>query len=113
MNISFRQLLSIQGVLVAAVMPLQSGCGERQSNAQESRITWDSPKMLEIKREWDSLWDTCTQTPEKISSAKGDEYRVLVRMQGDLLRKRLSDNDVHHLAASCGTLPTHWRDWSK
>ncbi|MDZ4850144.1 MAG: TIGR03067 domain-containing protein [Pirellulaceae bacterium] len=115
MNISFRQLLTLQVVLVAAVIPIQSGCGNKQAMTQESHITWDSPKMFEIKREWDSLRDIYTKSMEKLSEAKEsrDTHRELVRMQGDLLRKRFSDNDVRQLAANCESLPVHWRDWSE
>ncbi len=114
MNISFRQLLSFQGVLVAVAMSIESGCGESQSVGQESHITWDSPKMLEIKREWDSLWDRYMKSPDLLSGAKKpwDIHGELVRMQGDLLRKRLSDSDVRQLALDSESLPVHWRDWS-
>jgi len=112
MNVSFRQLFSFHAILVAAAIVVQPGCWEKQSIAEESTIRWDSPQMVAINKEWDSLWDTFTKTPEKISTGK-HPYEELVRMQGELLRKRLSDNDVRHLAASCGTLPTRWREWSK
>jgi uncharacterized protein (TIGR03067 family) len=113
MNVSLRRLLLFRAVLVAAAMVVQSGCWEKPSISQESAITWASPKMVEIGREWDSLWDTFAKTPEKISRDKHSTYEELVRMQGDLLRKRLSDSDLRRLAATCEALPTHWRDWSK
>ena len=71
--------------------------------------------MLEIKGKWDSLWDAYIKSPEKITGANKpwDMHGELVRMQGDLLRKRLSDNDVRKLAANSESLPVHWRDWSK
>lgn len=110
-------------LLVAAIIPIQSGCEEHQvtskeatpneSAAQKKPVAWDSLGMLEIGKEWDSLWDIYCNEPDKISLNKRDTYRQLVRMQGDLLRTRLSNDDVCRLAATCGSLPVHCREWSK
>jgi hypothetical protein len=107
-----RQIVWFRAALVGVVLAIQPGCGEKQAVSEETTISWDSPKMLDIKNDWDSLRDTYAKTPEKISRVKKDTYTELVRMQGDLLRKRLSHEDVRHLAASSGSLPVHCRDWS-
>jgi uncharacterized protein (TIGR03067 family) len=111
-NKPLRQYLWFRTVVIGVALAMQPGCGEKQAMTEEAKISWDSPKMLEVKKEWTSLRDAYQKAPAKISGAKKDTYRELVRMQGDLLRRRLSNDDVRHLAATCGSLPVHWRDWS-
>lgn len=115
MNKQIRQYLWFRTVAIGVTLAMQPGWGETQAMTEEARISWDSPKMLEVKRESDSLWDTYIKTPKKISGAGKSwvTHGEVMRMQNDLLRKRLSDDDVRQLATSFGMLPMHWRDWSR
>jgi uncharacterized protein (TIGR03067 family) len=51
--------------------------------------------MLELKKDWDAL--------ASLVDTK-DNYARAVDLQGELLRRRLSDEDLRRLAASCGSL---------
>jgi len=83
--------------LVGVALAVQQGCEENQGE----HITWDSPKMREVEKQWQSLQDAYERTPEKIPG-KGpkDKAEHLNAMVDRLLRKRLSDRELRQLAGS-------------
>jgi hypothetical protein len=69
-------------------------------------MMWDSPKVREIEKEYGELWDTYDKTPEKIAGDGGKSKHGEVRWLVDrLFRKRLSDENLRRLVASCDALP--------
>ena len=99
-----RRNLLFRAVLLWFVIALQQGCGEKQAAPEGTPISWRSPRMLEIKKEWDALSRMETKTM--------DDYADLSRAMEAVLGKRLSDQDVRQLAASCETLPINARERS-
>lgn len=69
------------------------------SCAKEPITSWDSPRMLAAKLEWDFLR---RNPPPEVGGSKNDK---LMEMQQSILRKTLSRDDMRRLAATCGTLP--------
>jgi hypothetical protein len=90
MNLVRRTLLFRTG-LVFAALALQNGC--QRNPPIES---WDSPRMLEIKKQWDALEQTRTQSVHV--------YEDLQKAMDSLLARQLSDEDVRQLVASCERL---------
>lgn len=99
-----RRNLLFQAVLLWFAIALQQGCGEKQAAPEGTPISWHSPRMLEIKKEWDSLFRIETKTM--------DDYADLSRAMEAVLGKRLSDQDVRQLAASCEMLPINAKERS-
>ena len=60
-----------------------------------NELAWNSPRMLELKKDWDAL--------ASLVESKGN-YARAVDLQGELLRRRFSDEDLRRLAASCRSL---------
>ena len=67
-------------------------------NEKESSISWDSPRMLNLEKEWEELSVSLGKEASK------DNYGKHGRILDDLIRKRLSDQDFRELAASCAVL---------
>jgi len=99
-------------VVIGVALAIQAGCGEKQPTAETTGISWNSPKMRDVKREWAFLRNFCQEASTNKSNAKPDAYRELLRMQENLFRKRFSIEDVRQLTATCESLPLHWREWS-
>jgi uncharacterized protein (TIGR03067 family) len=87
---------------------------ERHAMQDPAVTSWDSTKMLKIKDDWGTLWDTYRKTPNKVPGEpmKG-RYEEVVRMFEALLRRRLSDEEVRHLAETGGSLPVSCKEWSE
>jgi hypothetical protein len=66
--------------------------------------SWNSPRMAEIKREWQSSRTNGSRTK--------DEYGELVTVLDAILAKDISYRNVRHLAATCGTLAKTERERS-
>jgi len=93
-------------VVAVVVLAEQQGCVERQPVPEEEQISWDSPEMREIEKEWQSLQDAYDKTPEKIPGELGkDKCGNLETLIDRLFRKRLSDQELHQLATSIGAMP--------
>lgn len=85
---------------IAAVWLLfivQQGCADR-----EPITSWDSPGMLAIQSEWESLPTTQDKS----------QYEVLQHKRDAILKRSLSHNDLRQLATTCTTLPIHENDRS-
>ena len=76
-------------VFVCLAVSAYQGCARAE-------ISWDSPRMLQVKEEWELL------SRRDTSSRK--EYEKLQEALHDILARRLSYRDVRDLAASCGIL---------
>jgi hypothetical protein len=76
------------------------------SCAKEPIVSWDSPRMIAAKQEWDSL----RKNPPPEDGPGSSKNNKLIEMQQDLLKRTLSSDDMRRLAATCGTLPTNEKD---
>jgi hypothetical protein len=77
--------------------------------SEEGPVTaWDSPRLLSVKREWDSLVNEARKGGGR--EKWGLKNEKLRRKQDNLLRRNLSIGDMRRLAATCGTLPVHEKD---
>lgn len=80
---------------------LNVGCASDDGpvlNKEESRISWDSPRMLSLQKEWEKLATTLSKTANKAT------YEEHGEALDSLIRKRLSNKDLQDLADSCSTL---------
>ena len=74
--------------------------------AEKSKLTWDSPRVLEVKKDYELLVGSFTEPSTK---SNGGERMTKI---GDLLKKRLSHREMSELAATCDTLPVAVKDWT-
>jgi hypothetical protein len=95
------------------VLHLQQGCAEKPApsraedlaRADHPPISWQSPRMLKIQEEWNSLASQKTQSKS--------EYAKIIESLENVLKSNLSDADVRQLAASCDTVPAKEEDRSE
>lgn len=94
------------GILL--LLTLQEGCGQ-----SEPITSWDSPRLLKVQKDWESLLEIATKTPLPEREEKyGGKNEKLDPMLDDILKNNLSMEDLRHLAATCGTLPVREKDQS-
>jgi uncharacterized protein (TIGR03067 family) len=92
--------------LIGIALAVQQGCEEIPATPEEEQITWDSPKMREVERQWQSLEDTYSEASEKIPGDPGkNKYEELQTLIDHLLRKQLSDRELRQLAGSVKAKP--------
>jgi hypothetical protein len=72
--------------------------------------SWDSPRMLAMKQEWNSLLEEFEKDPR--SPKWGLKNDNLIDMQQGILKNNLSRADMRRLAATCATLPVHEEELS-
>src|SRR5580704_5037247 len=103
MSQSHRAVMGVGALLfVLALLPSHVH-PEAQVDQESEKLSWDSPKMREVESEWQSLFDTSNQTPEKIPGQhKSSEVAVL---QNRLLDKHLSNSELQQLARVPGPVP--------
>ncbi len=85
--------------LICVAVAIVGGC-----TANEPITSWDSPRLLEVQKEWDSLARMRTQDKDKYEEQKNKLNRVL--------KSSLSYDDLRHLGATCGTLAVRAKDRS-
>jgi hypothetical protein len=68
--------------------------------------SWHSPRLIEAKKEWDSLLEIGIRAtgPEAIEKY-GEKNEKLIEMLLDIIKKQLSEDDMRRLVASCEELP--------
>ncbi len=94
--------------LVCVLLATLQGC---ETHKDVPGVKWDSPKMREIKNEWQSLWDTLAKSPEKVEGNFGKEKYLTVQSQVEhLFTGRLSKQDLRQLATSSDMLPARAED---
>ena len=69
-------------------------------------LSWVSPKVLEVKKDFESLRASFTEPSTQ------SNYGERATKISDLLRKRLSHQEMSELAATCDKLPVSEKDWS-
>lgn len=69
--------------------------GEKPRREEKGTLSWDSPKMSELKSEWEAL--------SRIKARDEREYHKRERAWNDLVRERLSKQERRQLATSCPT----------
>lgn len=108
-GLAYRSGFIAAGLMVVVVA---TGFGEEkeQTMLTSTYLSWDSPRMHEIEKEWRVLHDA----PEnKMPGADGkDRCAARVGFINRLIAKRLSGQDVNDLAASCKALPVDPNDWN-
>ena len=101
----------VLGVVIVAciAMAVWQVVTEREPTPEELSLTWDSPKLRELEKEWQALQDTYHKTPEQIPGDGGkSKYSNLRRMIERLFQKRLSKHEVRALAARSDALPAYF-----
>ncbi len=78
--------------------------GEAKVAEAGGDVSWDSPRMRDIRKDWDALG--------ALGSASKDSSARATNLVGELLRRRLCDDDLRRLAATCGSLPARSEDRS-
>lgn len=99
-------------VLSVVALSLQQGCAEKPApsraedlaHADHPPISWQSPRMLDIRKQWELL----ARTPV---DSKNDHEDLRMAMDS-LLARQLSDENVRQLVATCDTLPVKGKDRS-
>lgn len=105
MNTTIRLRFWLRLALIGIAFAVQ-GCEGNQAMPEEEQITWDSPKMREVEKQWQSLQDIYDKDSEKIPGAPGKEkYVEMERLIDHLLRKQLSDRELRQLAESIKPMP--------
>jgi hypothetical protein len=90
------------------------GDAEIKAGPTHTELSWDSPRIRELEKEYESLWDTYGKHREKVLGSDGKtKYRHVTWLVSDLFRTRLSRRDLCHLAFSCGSLPSSNKDRSE
>ncbi len=75
--------------------------------ADKSKLAWDSTKVLDVKKEMETLEASFPGPPTK------GNYEERAEKVDELLGKRLSHQEMSDLAATCGTLPLDEDKWSR
>lgn len=80
--------------------------GGGRAMPEDELISWGSPKLLELEKQWRSLEEAYDKTPEKLPGAPGkDKATQFSKMLDRLLRKSLSDRELGQLARSPVAIP--------
>lgn len=90
------------------MVTVQPGCGQ-----SEPITSWDSPRLLNVQNQWETLLETANKTalPER-NEKYGAKNEKLDPMLNEIIENNLSEHDLRRLAATCGTLPIRERDQS-
>ena len=83
--------------MICVAVATVGGC-----TANEPITSWDSPRLLEVQKEWDSL-------PRIGGKQKNEEQQNKLDR---VLQRSLSYDDLRHLAATCGSLAVREKDRS-
>jgi hypothetical protein len=94
------QSLFFLATLTCVAFATAGGCA-----SNDPITSWDSPRMLELEKKWDSV--ACITTQDK------SVYEKLQHQLNRILEDNLSHNDLRQLVATCGTLPVHAKDRSR
>jgi hypothetical protein len=101
--------VSLRAVLTCVAIVAVGGCA-----AKEHITSWDCPKMREVQKEWELLFDTAEKTRGQEHKDKyGGKNEKLYDMLDRILKSNLSYDDLRNLTATCGTLPVRAEDRSE
>ena len=103
--------LVVGAALAWATTAIVGRCEGSPPAVEDTVKSWDSPKVVRVKKEWNALQETYEKTPEKLPGGRSNAYDTVTEMHGTLLRNSFSDADMRALAATCGSLPTRYREW--
>ena len=102
----FRRGLLFPAVLICVAFAAVAGC-----TAKEPITSWDSPRLLEVQKEWESLLDTANKMHGKERGEKyGTKNEKLDKMLRRILESNLSHDALLNLTATCDTLPVRSKD---
>ena len=93
----FRRGLLFPAVLICVAFAAVAGC-----RAKEPITSWDSPRLLEVQKEWDSI--------ARIETQDKSVYDALQKKQLRILESNLSYDALLNLTATCETLPVRAKD---
>lgn len=74
--------------------------------AENGKLSWDSAKVVEVKKEYDTLIASLSEPSNK------SNYEKRAIKVSDFLRKHFSHQEMSDLAAMCGMVPVDEKDWS-
>jgi hypothetical protein len=105
-SVLFRLGLLFPAVLTCVAFAAVVGC-----TAKEPITSWNSPRLLEVQKEWESLQVTAKKTHGKESVEKyGEKNEKLDNMLYRILESNLSYVALRNLTATCETLPVREED---
>ena len=85
----------VVGVSLAwATTAIVGRCEGSPPAVEDTVKSWDSPKVVRVKKEWTALREMYEKTPEKLPGGRSHAYDTLRDMQGTLLRNSFSDADM-------------------
>jgi hypothetical protein len=96
-------------LILVVVAPVQGCVGNQDRTTAVDRdqdrtvVDWDSPRMREIEKEWQALWDGYNKDSTK-SDSKSEYGRVMMAVDR-LFRNRFSARSLRQLAASAEKAP--------
>jgi hypothetical protein len=104
MNETIRWRDILRAALLIALLITQHGCeGNKAGPASTGpALTWNSPKMRDIEKEWHALWEACKAKPKDHDKFVDGRDMMLTNR---LLRTRLSHVELRQLAATSDSLP--------
>jgi len=97
-------------VSLAALQGCTGNQGGTTGKQDETAIDWNSRRMGEVEKEWQSLWDAYHKDSRPDSKVR---YFETVMSVDRLLQKRLSRQSLRQLAAAADRVPTHADDRSR
>ena len=100
-----------RSLIIAAFLAVPGCAGNPDETAWEQDntvIDWNSPRMREVEKEWQPLWDAYGE----VRGGSKDRYIQTVKSVDRLLQKRLSRQSLRQLAATADRLPTRADDRS-
>lgn len=78
------------------------GCARKE----KPPISWASPRMREIEKDWQALQETYDRNPEIIPGENGkDKYSAMEKLGDRIFEQQLSDDNLRQLDATCNMLP--------
>jgi hypothetical protein len=89
----------LRAVLTCVAFAAGGGCG-----AKEPIASWSSPRLLEVKKQWDTV--------SRIKTNRNG-YEELQKNLARILESTLTYDDLRNLTKSCGTLPVRAKDRDK
>ena len=112
MNTTFRPAPLLVAILLWVALPGEQSCGEQHAVAlaQNAVLSWQSPRMQEIEKQFQQLW-LDDSTRQRASPQDGKHiYSETMQACRRLFSKRLSYQDLRELVASSDTLPIRFQD---
>jgi hypothetical protein len=84
-----------------------AGDDSMRAGRAETTLTWNSPELLVVKREWEALADSFPRPWTR------DGFSDRVTKLSNVLKNRFSSAQLRELAKDCDVLPVEAKDWGE